>query len=326
MSRFQTLLLILALLAAGLVLPQLYPAGAARSDDTKVDEKPKPRPGLRRAGTAREDEQAIRKATASFSAAFNKGDLDGLVALWCEDGEFFHESGRTYRGKPAIRAMLEKALPGFKGHKQSIKVESLRFVRPEVAVQEGSVTTVSPEGVSDTGKFLSLWVKQDGKWLLNQVRDLPAAEEAKAPAHSHLKQLAWMVGEWQDREGKGHLRMTCKWAPGQSFLVQEFVVQQADGKEFHVTQWIGYDPAHQHLRSWMFDSGGGYGGGVWTRQANTWVSQSEGVYPDGKLTTSSESLKFIDDKTAVWTSKAREVEEQPLPDLEITFIRKAKTP
>ena len=51
---------------------------------------------------------------------------------------------------------------------------------------------------------------------------------------------------------------------------------------------------------------------------------SEGVYPDGRLFNSTDTLKFVDDNHAVWTSKNREVDEHPLPDVEINLARKAK--
>jgi uncharacterized protein (TIGR02246 family) len=330
MKPFWTTLLVVGLLAPWLILPGLFRAGAALPSAgttlttlAKQDEKPRPKP--RAAASTRDDEQAIRKAAASFSAAFNKGDVDALLAHWTEDGEFIHESGRTYRGQAQLRAMLTKRLPEFKGSTQSIKCGTIRFVRPDVALEEGTVTLKSRDGSTDAGNYAAVWVKQDGKWLLSQVRDLPSPEdEDKAPAFTQLKQLSWLVGDWEAKSGD--IKMTCKWAAGQTFLVQDFTAKQGDGKEYRVTQYVGYDPQVQRIRSWSFDSGGGFSGALWTREGNTWTGDSEGVYPDGKVTTSTESLKFVDDNTAALSLKNREVEEQPLADLEITFVRKKKGP
>lgn len=329
MNRFYLLLAGAALIVLALMLFPLSQAVAlfaspqtppGRSKDTTANANPK-----RTVSDSKEDERAIRKQVETFSAAFNKGDLEGILAVWSEEGEFIHESGRTYRGKPALRVMLQKALEGFKGYKQTIKVEAVRFIRPDVALEEGTVTMTSPENVSDVGKYSSVWVKQEGKWLLSRVRDLPNYDEPEKPvAFSQLKQLHWILGQWQDKEGKGVVQMNCKWAHGQAFFLQEFVLKQPDDKEFHVTQWIGWDPVNQQVRSWMFDSAGGFALGWWTRSGNTWTIESEGVYPDGRMFSSTDTLKYLNDDAATWTSRDRQADEQPLPDVELNFVRKAK--
>lgn len=321
MMRICALLVGGVVLAAGSLLHSSHHAAAPprAQDDTK------PNIASRRAAAGRDDEDAIRGRVATYCKAFNKGDLDGVLAGWAEDGEFIHESGKVYRGKPALRVMLKRALENAKGHKMTVKIESIRFVRPDVALEEGSVTTVSPENVSDTGKYSSVWVKMEGKWLLDRVRDLPDAhDESRPAAFERLKGLSWMLGEWADAAGKGRVKLTCKWSEGQAFLLQEYVVRQADGKEFHVSQRVGWDPAMQEVRSWQFDSAGGFSVGFWTREGNTWTIETDGVYPDGRHFTSADTLKFIDENNAVWASKNRAVDEHPLADVEIAFTRKAK--
>src|SRR5262245_2624529 len=102
--------LAVALLACGLA----WRAGAAiqKSEDKKGDDKkaaraddPTEKP--RAAGRAgKGEEAAIRKQDEAFSAAFNKGDLDALMALWAADAEFIREDGKVVRGRAAIRDML----------------------------------------------------------------------------------------------------------------------------------------------------------------------------------------------------------------------------
>ena len=50
-----------------------------------------------------------------------------------------------------------------------------------------------------------------------------------------------------------------------------------------VTQRIGWDPLTKQIKSWVFDSEGGYGDGLWTRKGNQWVIKSTGVLPDGRI-------------------------------------------
>jgi len=315
--------LAVALLAGSLA----WRAGAAiqKGEDKKAtrqdDKTEKPR-AAGRAGKG--EEAAIRKQDEAFSAAFNKGDLEGLMALWTQDAEFIREDGKVVRGRAAIRDMLAGSLKRSKGHQHSIEMRTLRFIKPDVALEEASVSLKAPDGTVETGPYATVWVKQGGKWLLSSVRDLPdqpaAADEGKAATYPHLKQLSWMVGEWTDK--KGEVTVSCKWAPNQSFIVQEFTVRRPGAREVSVLQRIGWDAVRQQLRSWVFDSRGGYSVGSWQREGNTWIVASEGSLPDGRTGTANNRYRFINNDTFTWSSHDREVDEQPMPDVDVTYIRK----
>jgi uncharacterized protein (TIGR02246 family) len=291
-------------------------AGAVKDDPTRGPARLGPK-------AARAEEKAIRKVLDSFTASYNKGDLDGLMAHWTEDAEFASESGKVYRGKAQVRVLLKKSLAGNKGAKQSIQIQAVRFIKPDVAIEEGVVTLTTPEGAAESGPYESVWVKLNGRWYISRVRDLPERpEEGRSVAQQKLMPLAWMVGEWVDKEGKGDVAMTCRWSPGQTFLVQEYPIKQSDGKMGYVWLRIGWDAAAGQIRSWVFDSMGGFGEGHWTREGNDWLVPSEGQYPDGRKATSDNRWKYVNDETTVWTSRNRQAEGQPLPDMTITFIKK----
>jgi len=289
------------------------------------EEKPKKGPGitgrLTRAMAATE-EAAIRKVIDAFSTAYNKQDIDGVMAAWMEDAEFVAENGKSYRGKEQIRILLKRSLTSNKESKQSVRVQSIRFFRPDVALETGAVTLTHKDGSSEDGKYECVWMKIDGKWLINRVRDLPDTAEGDEPAAvTHLKPLAWLVGEWADKDAKGDVRLSCKWGPGQTYLVMEIAVKREDGKELTISQRVGYDAANESVRSWIFDSGGGFGGGYWTREGNAWRVASEGTFPDG-ASSSQDTWKYTNDGEFTYSSKNREVDEAPLPDLTVTFVKK----
>lgn len=321
------MLLVLGL--GGLTMLGIFPVGAREGpDETRRAAKgEKPLPGRRLTPAARrEEEQTIRKTAQKLCDAFNKADLDALTNGWTEDAEYTNETGKTYRGRPVVRTILKKSLDAFKGSKQSIQIRAIRFIKADVASEEGTVVMTSPEGVVNTGRYVALWVKQGDKWLLNSVRDLPESADANLPAAaSKLKPLAWMIGEWDDKEGKGEVHMSCKWGPNQTFLIQHFCCKHSNGKELTAIQRIGWDAHNQRIRSWVFDSSGGFGEGFWVREGNAWELQCEGVFPDGRVVTSVNRWKYIDDKTAEWSSRDREANEEPLPDMTVTFVRSDKT-
>ena len=274
---------------------------------------------------ANAERDAINKRIQAFSAAYNKGDLNGLLTLWSDDCEFVSDTGKTYRGKEAIRVLLKRSLDNNKGAKQTIRVQSLRFVKSDIALETGEVTLTSADGSSETGKYESVWMKLDDQWYLNRVRDLVEnSEPSQVPeAVTQLKPLAWLVGEWTDKDGKGDVTLVCKWGPDMTFLLLDFAVKRPDGKLLTVSQRIGFDAANGNLRSWVFDSAGGFGGGTWTREGNRWVVESGGTYPDGRGTSSLDTWKYVNESEFSWSSTNREVDEAPLPDLSVTFVKKA---
>jgi uncharacterized protein (TIGR02246 family) len=316
---------VLSVLMAVVVLGGLGAAFAFRqkADDEKPAKKAPPKAGRLTPEKAKAEEEAIRKAEKEFTAAYNKGDLDALMALWVEDAEFISEAGKAHRGKEQVRVLLKKSLASNKGMTQKARIESLRFIRPDVAIEIGEVTLKNKDGSSTTGPFETMWVKLEGKWYISRIRDLPDAPAEDGPlAVTKLKPLAWLVGEWVDKDGKGDVTVSCKWGPNMTFLLQEFRVKQEGGKTLTVTQRIGYDAADDRVRSWVFDSAGGFADSYWERRGNTWVTDCNGTFPDGRQTTSTNQWKFINDDSFSWSSKDREVDEQPLPDINVTFIRK----
>ena len=56
------------------------------------------------------------------------------------------------------------------------------------------------------------------------------------------------------------------------------------------------------VRSWMFDSEGGFGEGEWRRDANKWLVSFAATAPDGTTSTSQHVLTYVDDKKFTWES------------------------
>ena len=90
------------------------------------------------------------------------------------------------------------------------------------------------------------------------------------------------------------------------------------------TQVIGWDPVEKTIRSWMFDSDGGFGQGVWTRKGDNWVVKFSQVLADGREASSINVYKCVDENTYTWKSVGREVGGEQLPNIEeIKVARKS---
>jgi hypothetical protein len=65
-------------------------------------------------------------------------------------------------------------------------------------------------------------------------------------------------------------------------------------------QRIGWDPALKKLRSWTFDSEGGFFNGLWTKDNNQWLLTSAGVKADGDAVTATSLYTIVDNEMITW--------------------------
>jgi uncharacterized protein (TIGR02246 family) len=270
-----------------------------------------------------DEASAVRAAVDSYTAALNDGNLDGALAHVAADADLIDDGGKQYKGKAEIAELLKQSLAGLKGRKLKSTITSLHFVKPDVAIVDGTAEITAPDGSSDTGRYTSSWTKSGGQWLLSSVRDLPDAGGAAEPAAGPLQELGWLVGDWTSENPLLAVQLSGRWALNQSFLLLEYTVKNKDGGDLAVTQYVGWDPVDGVLRSWFFDSQGGYGGGDWDRDGNAWTSAWSGVLPEGQIASSTNSMRFVDDNSFVFHSVDRDIDGLPLADVEAKFVRKA---
>ena len=70
------------------------------------------------------------------------------------------------------------------------------------------------------------------------------------------------------------------------------------------TQRIGWDPVTRNIRSWVFDSEGGFGEGVWTREGNKWIVKKTGVTGDGKIASATNIISQVSKHRMTWESRS----------------------
>jgi len=266
------------------------------------------------------DEQAVRDAATRLTEAFSKGDLAALAAYWAPDAEYTSEDGTVTKGRDAIAAMFKKVINDLKSPKMTIKVTSLRLLKGDVALMDGVSTVTAGDGSVDEGRFTAAWVKSDGKWQIRSAHDLPGEAGGAPGAGGALKELAWMVGDWQTE--KGAEAVNIRWALDRAFLVQEYKVRDGDSV-LEVRQLVGFDPLTGRIKSWTFDSRGGYGEGLWTREGNSWVAETVGVLPGGQTGSGVNVVRYLDDQAFIYQSRDRQVGGQPIPDAEVKLVRKS---
>jgi len=180
--------------------------------------------------------------------------------------------------------------------------------------------------------LLGLWISIAGLAIADQPQARPHEEAAvravadAAAAASPLNDLAWLVGEWTDPSGDSAISTRVTWTKNKSFLSYSFKVSVPGVDDLEGTQVIGWDPAAGTIRSWMFDSDGGFGGGTWSKKDNHWIIKFKQVLPDGRKASATNIYTIIDHDTITWQSIGREVDGQFMPNIgPVKVIRKGKT-
>jgi hypothetical protein len=133
-----------------------------------------------------------------------------------------------------------------------------------------------------------------------------------------------MVGTWAAESGGDKVEVTVQWNATGTFLLRDMKAIH-DGQVTHRgSQRFGWDPLTRKIRSWSFDSDGGYGEATWTKDGQSWVGQATGVLPDGRQT-SATTVITLDGKDS-FTRKVlnARVEEEPTPDQEVRYARRVE--
>ncbi len=136
-----------------------------------------------------------------------------------------------------------------------------------------------------------------------------------------------MVGDWIDESSESVIHATCRWSADKNFLLRDFTIQSEGKSVMTVTQRIGWDPLSKQIKSWVFDSEGGYGDGLWSRNGNEWMIKSSGVLFDGRIATATNILTRVGPNTARWASTERTVGGHHAPDrFENMMVRRPPPP
>jgi uncharacterized protein (TIGR02246 family) len=263
------------------------------------------------------DRAAIRKAAQSFLQAFESGDAKAVAAHWTSGGEYVSDDDTPYRGRAALEKAYNKFFADTKDLKVEVEVESLRFLSRDNAVQEGYFKVRKGKGGERTAsRFSALFVREGGKWLMAVLREWSGAGET-------LRDLEWLIGTWKAQRDDTDVVTTYEWNEKKTFIKVRFTIK-LDGRTLTGTQRIGKDPSTGRLRSWTFESGGGFGEAVWERDGKKWLVQAGGVLEDGGTLTATNILTPIDDNAFTWHSTERTVDGEDLPDLPPIKVTRVK--
>ena len=268
-------------------------------------------------------EAALLKRAEAFVEAFHKGDAKAVAAFWTADGDYTGMSGKRLAGREAIEKSFDAFFGENKGAKLRIEVDSLRFVTPEVAIEDGVTAVLTPDGGPPSrAKYTIVHVKKDGEWHIGSVRE----SVYTAPSnYEHLKGLEGMVGSWAaDGNGGEIARISFDWSENQNFITSTFATTFKNVAIGGTTQWIAWDAAAKTVRSWSFHANGGFGEGTWTKSGKSWTIKTSATLPDGKKATATDVLTVVDADTVTFSATDRMVDGKALPDIKEIKLKRVK--
>ncbi len=317
---FSGLLLGCPKLGSGQAPQQSAPAapGSATAAPARAATSSAPRP----------EEKPIRDLIDAFARAYSVPDIKALEALFSDEANVVDTAGESTRGKPDIMAMYASSFDENPGLNLEPKVQEVRFITPDVARIEGQTRLSTDKGdASEYTRFSGLTVKRDGKWLIAEIREYPAPVE-EVSSYDRLIELEWMVGDWVDESETAKASSSIRWAENNSFLIRTYKVDIKGERSMSGTVIIGWDPQTGQIKSWMFDSNGGHGEGLWTRTGDKeWIVKAHGVLTDGRPTSATQIHTILNKDSVKTSSIDRIVGGQVAPDIaDVVMVRRAPQP
>ena len=255
-----------------------------------------------------------------YEEAYNKGDAKTLAGFYSEDVDYTDPDGAEVKGRDAMEKLLADNFAQNPGVKLSIRTDEIKQVTPDVKVSRGVATVTLPNGAAQATRYTAVRVKKGDHWEITQLTET----DAPAPsASSQLETLDWLVGSWEDKSGDQVVQTKTVWAGDKNFLVRTFKVKGADQSETDGWEIVGWDPIRQQIRSWIFDSNGGFGEASWVYDGDDWLIRASNVLPDGSRSTAENLLTKVDDNNFTWQSQNRTLNGEPQPALDTIEVRRA---
>jgi uncharacterized protein (TIGR02246 family) len=119
------------------------------------------------------DKETIKGINPVWFKSYNAGDVNSIVALYSEDAVLNPPGAPPARGKSAIQEYLTKdvAASSEAGITLNGNPSTELDVSGNLGWEWGTFTVKDKSGANiDQGKYLSVYEKKDGKWLI--IRDI----------------------------------------------------------------------------------------------------------------------------------------------------------
>jgi len=271
-----------------------------------------------------DDEKAIRKLVDEVESAFNDHDAKAFAALFAQDAEIVNIEGIRIRGQDTIEDVFGIYFEANPEAKLDIQIHSLRPLTPTLILEHGTsrVTNESDE-TDEVADYTVIYSKVDDRWIMVYARDSASREGAE----NEIQDLAFLIGDWIDESSDGFVATTYRWAENRRFILGQYSVHAPGYPETDGVLRIGWDPQAKQLRTWMFDSNGGFASGLWSQSDSGWMIKMTGVMADGTPMSATNYLKQLGDDHLSCHSVDRTIGSEKMSDGdELVIVRHPPKP
>lgn len=263
-------------------------------------------------GQKNPEEDVLFQRAQAFVDAFNQGNAKVVAGFFTSDADIVDPEGQRIKGRTAIEDAYTKFFGASKGAKLFIQISSMRVVRPDLALEDGLTEVVRPGSPPSAARYSAVYVKKDGQWFTESVREAIAVPPNNQRV---LGDLAFLVGNWtEDSDKGGTSKASYKWASQGNFIVNSFELAMHDVSVAGGVQWIGWDAAEKKVRSWSFLSNGGFAESTWAPEKSGWKITVSAITRDGKKLTATNVVTKLDNDHVQFQFVNRVLDGQPLPD------------
>jgi uncharacterized protein (TIGR02246 family) len=318
----------IAIACAAVIAAARAQQGNAQGARAQAGGQEKPAAGPARQLGATPEEKAILEGVGAFAKAYEAGNAAAIAEMFLEESMIVDPEGNAVRGKAAVAALYGAGFKQNPGLKLDATVLDIRFVTPDLARVEGKTRLTTSDGdASEFTGFTALLVHRDANWRIAEMHEY-AAPAADITPYERLKELEWMVGEWVEEGDKAKSQSIVRWADNKSYLVRTYSIEPEGEKPSSGTMFIGWDPQSGQIKSWLFNSEGGHGEGLWNRTAeNEWVIKATGVLRDGRPTSATQIQTAVNKDTVKVSSIDRIIGGVVAPDItDVIMVRKPPQP
>ena len=119
----------------------------------------------------------IEEVQTAYADAFNKGDAKLMATLFTNDADWIDDQGTVIRGRAAIQRALQDAIGGQKDRTMKLRLDSVRPLGSDVVVGNALATVSGADRQADSGTYIAVYVKQEGKWKIALLTETNEVED-----------------------------------------------------------------------------------------------------------------------------------------------------